>query len=191
MMTLTTGPHADRSKQDPARLWRLRAGNRRHPAVTGFTLLELVLVMVIICTVLAMAAPSLRGFFASRQTADAAAQLVALTRLARSQAVAEGRVYRLNLDQQAGSYWLTVQEGGAFRNLRSEFGRVFSLPDGTLASWRAPAEAVSQGYIQFYPSGITEPATVRLTGRRGKVIEITCLSPTELFRVVMPGEGRN
>ncbi len=168
--------------------WWARSWKARQPLAAGFTLLELVLVMVIICTVLAMAAPSLRGFFASRQTADAAAQIVALTHLARSRAVAEGRLYRLNLDVEAGTYRLTVQEGGTFRNLGSEFGRLFSLPDGTLASWEAPAEAVSRGYIQFYPSGRTEPATVRLTGRRGKIVEITCLSPMELFRVVIPGE---
>ena len=70
----------------------------RYKLVCGLTLLELVLVMVIICTILAMAAPSLRGFFTSRETSDAAAQIVALTHLARSQAITEGRVYRLNLD---------------------------------------------------------------------------------------------
>ena len=99
--------------------------------------------MVIICTVLAMAAPSLRGFFASRRTADAAAQIVALTRLARSRAVAEGRIYRLNLDVAGETYWLTVQQGGVFNNLRSEFGRFFSLPEGTLVSWELAPAAVS------------------------------------------------
>jgi Tfp pilus assembly protein FimT len=54
------------------------------------TLLELILVMVILSTVLAMAAPSLRGFFASRRTQDTAAQILALTQLARSQAICEG-----------------------------------------------------------------------------------------------------
>jgi len=156
--------------------------------MVGFTLLELVLVMVIICTVLAMAAPSLRGFFASRQTADAAAQIVALTQLARSGAVAEGRIYRLNLDVEAGTYWLTAQEGGTFENLHSEFGRVFSVPEGTLVSWEAPPRGDSPGYVQFYPSGRTEATTIRLAGRQGDVIEITCPSPTELFRVVTPVE---
>ena len=100
--------------------------------------------MVIICTVLAMAAPSLGGFFGSRQTADAAAQIVALTQLARSQAVAEGRIYRLNLDVEGGTYWLTVQQGGTFERLGSEFGRIFSLPQGTLVSWEAPQPALAR-----------------------------------------------
>jgi len=178
---LTTGPNANRF-----RLARTLNGNR--PVAGWFTLLELVLVMVIICTVLAMAAPSLRGFFASRQTADAAAQIVALTRLARSRAVAEGRPYRLNFDPQAGTYWLTAQEGGTFQRPRCEFGRVFSLPEGTVVSWEEPHDAACCAYIQFYPSGRTEANTIRLTGRQGEVVEITCPSPTELYRVVVPAQ---
>ena len=41
----------------------------------GFTLIELILVMVILCTVLGMAGPSLRGFFSQRQVEDAAASI--------------------------------------------------------------------------------------------------------------------
>src|SRR3972149_3661562 len=72
--------------------------NMQSERSVGFTLLELILVMVILSTVLAMAAPSLRGFFASRQIQDAAAQILALTQFARSQAVSEGTTYRLNFD---------------------------------------------------------------------------------------------
>ncbi len=188
---MTTGPHDDRRSRGLIRSRRASSRKYHQPDAAGFTLLELVLVMVVICTVLAMAAPSLRGFFASRQTADAAAQIVALTRLARSQAVAEGRIYRLNLDEEAGTYWLTVQEGGTFVNLGSEFGRLFSLPDGTLANWEASPEAGSRGYIQFHPDGRNDTATVRLTGRRGQTVDISCHSPTELFHVATPGETRN
>lgn len=177
-MTLTTGPSADTCRH-------LIAGNRRSGVLAGFTLLELVLVMVVMCTVLAMAAPSLRGFFASRQTADAAAQILALTRLARTQAVAEGRTYRLNVDVEAGTYWLTAQEGGAFKQLQTEFGRVFSLPEGTRITWQETSQQLSQEHIQFYPNGRTDATTVRLTGRQGEVVEITCPSATELFRVIL------
>ncbi|MHC4330298.1 MAG: pilus assembly FimT family protein, partial [Planctomycetota bacterium] len=94
----------------------------------GFTLLELILVMVILSTVLAMAAPSLRGFFASRQTHDTAAQILALTQLARSQAISGGVVYRLNFDTRQRTYWLTAQQAGAFEELRMGLGQVFTLP---------------------------------------------------------------
>jgi Tfp pilus assembly protein FimT len=158
----------------------------RYKLVCGLTLLELVLVMVIICTILATAAPSLRGFFTSRETSDAAAQIVALTHLARSQAITEGRVYRLNLDTENKTYWLTVQEQGGFRQLYNDFGRVFKLPKDTEIELEDVSEYGESGYIDFNAQGQTQTGTIRLINRRGDVFEITCLSPAELYRVVVP-----
>ena len=90
----------------------MNARPRQYDGDRGFTLLELILVMVILSTVLAMAAPSLRGFFASRKTHDTAAQILALTQFARSQAISEGIVYRLNFDTRQRTYWLTAQQAG-------------------------------------------------------------------------------
>jgi len=152
-------------------------------------LLELVLVMVIIATVLAMAAPSLRRFFASRETADEAASIVALTQLARSQAVAEGRMYRLNFDLDEMKYWLTAQTEGAFTNLSSEFGRVFLLPEGAELKVEVEGSTDDRSYVSFYPSGRTEAATITLTGRQGDSAEISCLSPTERYSVAAIAKG--
>lgn len=172
MTTSATGPRS-----------RKRSSAHRH----GFTLLELVLVMVVICTVLAMAAPSLRGFFASRRGADAAAGLVALTQLARSEAAAEGRPYRLNLDAKAGTFWLTAQEGGDYVTLHTEFGRIFPFPDGVQAELSVDGADTDRDYVSFFPDGRTEPATITLTGLQGEYVVIKCLSPTESFRIV-PGQ---
>ena len=171
MTISTTGPHARQG------LLRPRG---------GFTLLELVLVMVIICTVLAMASLSLRGFFASRRTADAAAQIVALSQFARGRAATDGSIYRVNLDVEEGKYWLTAQKTGAFENITSEFGRVFLLPDGTAAEWVTPLDA---DWIAFYPDGRGEVAHIRLTGRQGETADIVCASPAERFRVISLSEG--
>lgn len=71
-MTLTTGPPGDRGARG------------------AFTLLELIAVLVLISTVLAAAAPSLRGFVRGRRTAEAAAKVLSLTHLGRSRAVSWG-----------------------------------------------------------------------------------------------------
>ena len=157
------------------------AGRRR--IASGFTLLELIIVMLIVCTVLAMAAPSLRGFFASRRTADAVDQILALTMYARTQAVSDGRVYRLNFDLDAGTYWLTAQAEGGFQGLGSEFGRTFSFPQETRADWEDSSDASANGYIQFYPSGRVDPCTIQLENPQGRIFRISCLSPTEAFTV--------
>jgi type II secretion system protein H len=183
MTTSTTGLRAKRAARAQAGRCAVRG---RHAALRrkAFTLLELVLVMMIICTVLALAAPSLRGFFTSRETADAAAQITALTQLARSQAVSDGYPYRLSFDTQAGTYWLTVQKGGAFQPLGTEFGRAFRLPDGVQATLQNAVDQAPHAYIQFNVDGSQTPATIRLMDRQGDVMAVTCPSPTAPFTVV-------
>ena len=169
-MTSTTGPSPDRRQ----------AG--------AFTLLELILVLVLISTVLAIAAPSLRGFVRGRQTANAAAQLLALTHLARSQAVTRGCIHRLNIDAEEGTYWLTMQQAGAFVETDSDHGRRYELPTGVLIALdRAQGEEQS-AYVEFFPDGRCDPATIELTGGEGDALRVTCSSPSERFRIVSLAE---
>ncbi len=156
----------------------------------GFTLLELILVLLLISTVLAMAAPSLRGFCASRETADAAARLLALTQFARSHAAAEGRDYRLYVDAEARTCWLAGQQSGAFVETKSGVGRGFDFPDGlTVRLVGGSGGTGSPDYVQFHPDGRAEEATIEVTGRRGGVFRVVCESATERFRVLTPAEG--
>lgn len=146
--------------------------------------------MVIISTVLAMAAPSLRGFFSSRKTHDAAANILSLIRFARSQAISEGRTYRLNFDQGRGVYWLTSNREGPFSGLNSEFGREFLLPDDTTVELKKEDDKNgAENYIAFFPQGMAETGTITLTDRRGDVIEIVSPSPAETYRIVEPEEA--
>jgi prepilin-type N-terminal cleavage/methylation domain-containing protein len=182
------------------------------PVLRGFTLVELILVMVVICIVLAITSPSLRGFFASRQTADLATNFLYLTKYARSQAIVQGRPYRLNVDN--GTFWLTAQENGNFVALGNDMGRRFDLPDGatltlniqtqeddktttpgsTLAQLQTNARQQSSAagqpelYLQFYPSGRCEQASVQIVGKQGEVFNIVCPSATESFRILSPSE---
>ena len=56
----------------------------------GFTLVELILVMVLLAIVIAVAAPSLSQFFHSRSLESEAQRFMALTRAAQARAVSEG-----------------------------------------------------------------------------------------------------
>ena len=139
---------------------------------SGFTLLEVILVMLIICTMLAIAAPSLRGFFASRETKDAAEQILALTKYASSQAVAEGRIYCLNFDIRESAYWLTVQDQGVYRDLGTGMGRRFSLPRDTGIELDGIPNEVNPWayYIEFDATGRCQPGRIQLVNRREEMI---------------------
>lgn len=172
--------------------------------------MELILVLMVISVVLALAAPVLRGFFASRQAADAAMNMLSLTQYARSRAMAGGAGCRLNIDCEAGTYWLTVQEGGAYVELKEELGRRYRLPEGASVRIRqadngaagmgleaTPAGAPSPSrqkpssvsYLQFCPDGRSDATAVEIRDRDGECYELSAPSACEPFRVITPAQG--
>jgi prepilin-type N-terminal cleavage/methylation domain-containing protein len=161
-----------------------------HRTLRGFTLLELILVLGLLGLLLGLAAPSLQNFMKSRRTADAAGQVLAMTHAASTRALAQGAICRLNIDPKDCVYWLTQQEAGTFVELSNDFGRRFSLPEGTSISLTIAADKTPRTYIEFYPSGRTETATIELVGSRGEVYQVMSDSPTEEFHVVSPNGGK-
>ena len=188
MMTLITGPRAERpfaaQAHSPVRVVHCPGGC----AAKAFTLLELILVMVLMCSILAFVAPSLRNFFVSRQTTDAAGQIVSLAQFARTQAATEGRTYRLNLDTGALTYWLTAQDpnGPDFIALGTEFGRTFNLPEGAAFDLSADPKANVTDHIDFLADGTASAAAIGVVGREGNTLWITSPTLTDSFRVVAP-----
>ena len=167
----------------------MTTGRRDNPVeLAAFTLLELILVMVLVTVLLGVTAPSLRGFHSARRGAEGAAQLLSLANYARSQAIVQGTIYRLNIELSEGTYWLTAQVGGAQVMLRNEQGRRFRLPDGVAVAIRSPAAGNEATYVQFYPSGRSDQATIELVGLQGEVFRVTSPSATERFRIVSPSQ---
>jgi Tfp pilus assembly protein FimT len=162
-----------------------RSADLPRPAC-GFTLFELVLVMLLLTVVMALAAPSLRGFIIGRKGTDAAAQFIAVGRYAREQAISSGVTYALSVDVTQGTYWLTAQRGSSFHELGNEFGRQFHFPEGTVAQWE-PGASVDDGRMYFFPDGRTEAAVLQLTGAGGQVFEIGCRSETEPLTILNRG----
>ncbi len=154
----------------------------------GFTLLELVLVMVILCIAMAVAAPSLSGWSHASRLRDSAEQFLAAARFAHTQAIAECKTYRLYVDPQARTYWVTMQDGQQFVNVGSDFGQVFQLPDGVQMQVTSDSAPTVQ-YIEFYPSGRSMVATARFSDNAGS-IDVTCRSPAEGFLIDRTGQQR-
>ena len=185
----------------------------------AFTLIELVLVLVVAATVLAIAAPTLRGFFASRGTADAALNVLSLTRWARSQAISQGSTCRLNVDDASNTCWLSVQRAGAYVELSHELGRRFKMPEGCKISMKLDSENSESSslrsslgvrtnlsvrglsgrtssaddagsYVQFYPTGRSDLATIEIVGRSGETFQVVCDTAVEGFRIIKPSEAK-
>jgi prepilin-type N-terminal cleavage/methylation domain-containing protein len=186
-------------------------------SVRAFTLLELLTVLLLLGVILTLAAPALSGFFGGRQTADVAQSVFSLTRWAHSLSVSQGQLCRLNIDAESGAFWLTVQEGGAFVPVAGDAGRRVQMPEGTQVSivqsstpptgapaagtgvstghssfmnGRLGAQAKSAPYIDFYPTGRNDIATIEITGKRNERYQVTCPSATESFSVISPSEAK-
>jgi type II secretion system protein H len=77
----------------------------------GFTLVELILVMVLLLIVAAMVAPRMSSFFRGRALSSEAQRLLSLTHYAQSRAVAEGVPVLLWIDPRNSRYGIDIQNG--------------------------------------------------------------------------------
>jgi len=161
---------------------------RADGAASGFTLFELVMVLMLLAVLLGAAVPRMRGFAVGRADADAADSVLAMTRMARDLAATNGTVSRLNFDFQAGGYWLTVQQGGKFVEPGTSDSRPQVLPSGMGVKLDLPPEVEQRPYVQFMPDGRAEEAMISLICRDGDVYRVCCPSATDTFRVIKPTE---
>jgi type II secretion system protein H len=160
----------------------------RRARQSGFTLLELVLVMLIITIVLAMAAPSMRGWRRATNLKGAAEDFVTVTRYARVQAVTNGAVHRVILEPATGRYYVAVQSGQNFVELDSNLASG-TIPQEFHVQW-VDQQSSQRGFVEFQPNGRAQAARVRISSDFGEQVEVACASPAESFRIVDPGEAR-
>src|SRR2546428_7569496 len=125
----------------------------------GFTLLELIVVMLVLSVLFAMVAPSLSGFGAGRAAEQTASQIVTLSRWAREQAITEGRSYRLDFDPSNPIYFVTAATGAGFQRVGVDFGRDFTIPDGVTLAFDAP-QAGRLTDPQFLPPGRSQAPAI-------------------------------
>jgi type II secretion system protein H len=86
-----------------------RPADRTRRAGRGFTLVELILVMVLLTIVASFVAPRMSSFFRGRALSAEAQRLLSLTHYAQSRAVAEGVPVLLWIDPKRSAYGIEVQ----------------------------------------------------------------------------------
>jgi prepilin-type N-terminal cleavage/methylation domain-containing protein len=149
----------------------------------GFTLLELIVVMLILCISLATVAPTLRGFWDGGQLRNSALQILALTRWARTQAVTSTRVHALRFDPGERTYRLEAAEGLTFLPIPSDFGRLFTAPEEYEIEVTVVPGA-ERNCIRFYPDGRSDGIRIRIIAPENGEIRLEARSPTEQFVLI-------
>jgi Tfp pilus assembly protein FimT len=141
--------------------------------VRGFTLVELILVMIVIFTLATIIAPRFTDFFPSLQVRKSTEHLLACSRKARSDAALTGARQRLLMDSAKKKYWIEyearpIKEPGKFKLLSGAWGEAF-LPDEVVFETIDGAETDPSNsavrYIEFRPDGTSTEATVILSNQ--------------------------
>ena len=163
-MAARRSPAGANSAARGAGLRRRRAGH----CALGFTLLELLIVLVLMGLIAALTVPSFSGGVSTTQLKSAAREVAAGLRLARGQAVAQRAETILELDVDAR----------AFRVLPDP--RVHVLPTGIdVKLFTAQSDLVNDrvGAIRFYPDGGSNGGRITLAaGERKYDIDVDWLT---------------
>jgi len=121
----------------------------RHQSA-GFTLLELLIVILIMAVIVGVSVPRFRRTFGHLQLQVFANNVVRLFSYARNRAVTRREVLRVHFDVAGRQYWLAQAKEnlleGESERIASKFNRISSIPE-TISLEPSASE------VTFYPDG--------------------------------------
>ena len=134
---------------------------------SGFTLIELVVVMTVLMTVLAITVPKLSRFFTGRTLDEEAKRFLALIRYARSEAISRSAPMELWVDPVIGHYGLSPSVGYSFADNKKPIEFVL---DDTLRFdlGNVPLKQNDQTIIRCLPDGLIDDQSIERLSLRNK-----------------------
>lgn len=142
---------------------------------TGFTLLELIVVMAILAIITGMVVPIFATSFAGIQLRNARSGFLSVLYHTQERAVAESREYRLFLDTKDNSYWVEYvaeveDDKKTFEAVTEDFGVKQTLPVYLkFDRIRGPKDREhNANYIGCYPNGACDRVTIVLQDTRSR-----------------------
>lgn len=141
----------------------------------GFTLIELILVMIVLFTIATIVAPRFSDFFPSFQVRKSSERILAWARKARADAAVTGVRQRLVIDPSNRKFWIEyearpMKEPGKFTLLAGAWGEE-SMPEGVEFESIEDADSdPSRGgmkFVEFRPDGTSSEATIVLSNDSG------------------------
>jgi len=162
----------------------MNPGAKRNCSHMGFTLMELMIVIVIIGIMTAMILPEMRGTFEDALLRSTSRKLVGAFDLAASRSITLNQMHRVRLDPATGQYQLErrIRSGalvefipvndvsGCSGTLDTRIAIEVHRPDDVAAEnidALAPAAPDATEAISFYADGTSEAALVTLQDREG------------------------
>jgi general secretion pathway protein H len=157
-----------RCSNPEARRSDLSALRSRLNSFGGFTLIEVLVVLVLMAALTAVAAPSIGRGLGAIELQTTARRIAATLRLARMKAVREQRVFLVGFDLERNEVELTRED--------LSFRRIFELPESVKIQkvTRIGDDAMSDVRVTcvFVPNGLSESFEVWLRNNRGRELKV-------------------
>jgi len=152
----------------------------------GFSLVELVVVLLIVSLSIALVAPSLSRFSRTIELKAATKKISGILRYYRSEAVNKGNVYQVFFDSdlrevKVQSMESTEEKGEGEKKEEQSSKKIYSLPDGVhIKEIKVESLQYSSDLptVEFYPNGGSNGGTILLDSedRKGYRIRIHFLT---------------
>ena len=145
----------------------------------GYTLIELIVVLVLIGMMLTLAAPRLRNALLTDDLKGSARKMIGIINNLRNEAIREQRDYSLNFDLDANRFWIS------YRSMTDEERAVASEEGSNLPPdvrihdvWIKGAGKMVRGAarIRFTRRGYTQKSAIHLSSKDGRELTLV-LSP--------------
>ena len=147
---------------------------------SGFTLLELIVVVMLLGILTGLVVPIYGGSMASMRIRNTQSDIVSLLGYIQERAVTDGREYRLYIDKQDGRFWVMYavgrkQDEKVFEEETRDYGREREFPEGMIVD-RIKAKKDRKrnaNYISCHPNGACDVATVVLADKDNRRRHVT------------------
>ena len=164
---------------------RFRPGLGRWKDPRGFSLIELMTVLVIFAIMAAITLPAARSSLVTRRLDNAAKSIESKFKLVRARSIAENVPYVVLFDMSTDrwGYYRDANSSGTYDAGDTWFG-VIDLPE-TIDLYHASAEPVAGGSFTFNPDGSTASGgTLVVANDKGVRLAIQILQPSGMVHVI-------
>ncbi len=140
---------------------------------SGFTLLELVVVLVLLGIIAVLVAPGLGGSLGNAKLKTASRELLAALRVQRSEAITQGKIITLRFADNASGYRVDGEPVGLAEGLSV----VYQAATGAVSDDGQALPDTGNNRLAFYPDGSSSGALLQLRLGKGlRYIQIDWLT---------------
>jgi prepilin-type N-terminal cleavage/methylation domain-containing protein len=144
---------------------------------SGFTLIELMVVIALISIMLMVATPNFSGFLFTDNTNKTARWIMVKVKLLKERAVCDQKDYVLNADLDSNFFWITDETMETDEDLLAAQKNGYELPEGvalvSIASSSRGEVSSGQTEVFFNKKGYSDQAVIMIEGEDDRKLYLT------------------